>query len=1029
MSFVLTRSDPVINHAPKSPFSIISNASPSPSIPRRPNRPSLRSNKTDSGGVSETIPEADEHQPQLTQPIESSASSSASAGPAPSPSMPSGHNPVSSTAFTHNLTITSSGTHQSVSRSNRGLDFDNLLGPRRTSTSSSLRDDQNKSGIQQPIVSSSASSPESLIPPLVSHSGQIFYASSSTPWAIPSNTDLSCSEPTSNLGSPRPRSSTNSSVPSIPSPVDPLDQHYQFASVSSSVTSHNQFVSPRSNSTPAFTSAVVGSAPSNIVSQSNHQLHTVHTNHQPTSALRPRADSYNQPASWKPWSSGRASSGPLDYLPNRDSVTERKSFLVPFSASQVHQHGSSGDTPPAIIPRSHSLHDLHGTPDPIQLRMAQGLGGIGPINQIAGSTRSSICPNLSLYREPSSHPRPSVEQSTPTLPSFSNELRPSSYPELGSCSNPSDGNFATQATSASRAINRGESLAEEISTIFVVGFPDDMNEREFQNMFMFCSGFEAATLKVPASTLAARERDITAAVVAAAAVAAGNAPVRTANSAGYGTNPPSHRMGQQGGVIVDQFGIPLIGIEGFDDVYQNTIGLESHFINTRPHPLGISGPIVPNCLGAPNFQGIMDIQSGGAATSRKQIIGFAKFKTRADALHARETLSGRKVDAEKGNVLKAEMAKKNLHTKRGLSNEIAVPSLQPASSSAASTVNHSPHVVIESNSAASGPPSARNDTGGEKMSPMSQENYSNSDITLTLTAGTSEFQEQDKGQRPGFDSWNDAASAVAPRERLMHQRRYTLGAPENTYASYSAGGREYGQAHSFKSMNSVEWSETQSPMIEASLGKSLWEKLEEDSEGTVVSTIPGESKPLASKTVIKDDCHSESSGSLSLGNAATSGLASQKLTVGLTAWTGPAPRNHYPADQNPAINTLYVGGLPTVIESVGDVGIAGLMMMPGMMMMRSDDLESGLRKVFGRTEGFKRLSYKVKNQQPMCFVEFDTIEQASTVMEKMYGDKIEGKVPGGIRLAFSRNALGVRSTGSSCSSVTSSNLAHGNLTH
>ncbi|KAI8454675.1 hypothetical protein BY996DRAFT_4581661 [Phakopsora pachyrhizi] len=226
-----------------------------------------------------------------------------------------------------------------------------------------------------------------------------------------------------------------------------------------------------------------------------------------------------------------------------------------------------------------------------------------------------------------------------------------------------------------------------------------MNEREFQNMFMFCSGFEAATLKVPASTLAARERDITAA-------------------------------------------------------------------------------------------------SGGAATSRKQIIGFAKFKTRADALHARETLSGRKVDAEKGNVLKAEMAKKNLHTKRGLSNEIAVPSLQPASSSAASTVNHSPHVVIESNSTAS------------------------------------------------------------------------------------------------------------------------------------------------------------------------------------------APRNHYPADQNPAINTLYVGGLPTVIES------------------------SGLRKVFGRTEGFKRLSYKVKNQQPMCFVEFDTIEQASTVMEKMYGDKIEGKVPGGIRLAFSRNALG-----------------------
>lgn len=39
-------------------------------------------------------------------------------------------------------------------------------------------------------------------------------------------------------------------------------------------------------------------------------------------------------------------------------------------------------------------------------------------------------------------------------------------------------------------------------------------------------------------------------------------------------------------------------------------------------------------------------------------------------MEARDLLSGRKVDAEKGCVLKAEMAKKNLHTKRGLSNTI-----------------------------------------------------------------------------------------------------------------------------------------------------------------------------------------------------------------------------------------------------------------------------------------------------------------------------------------------------------------------
>ncbi len=56
--------------------------------------------------------------------------------------------------------------------------------------------------------------------------------------------------------------------------------------------------------------------------------------------------------------------------------------------------------------------------------------------------------------------------------------------------------------------------------------------------------------------------------------------------------------------------------------------------------------------------------SAAAAGKIKQIIGFAKFRTRAEALEARDALNGRKVDAEKGCVLKTEMAKKNLHTKQ-----------------------------------------------------------------------------------------------------------------------------------------------------------------------------------------------------------------------------------------------------------------------------------------------------------------------------------------------------------------------------
>lgn len=56
-------------------------------------------------------------------------------------------------------------------------------------------------------------------------------------------------------------------------------------------------------------------------------------------------------------------------------------------------------------------------------------------------------------------------------------------------------------------------------------------------------------------------------------------------------------------------------------------------------------------------------------STRRHTIGFARFKTKQDALVARELLQGRKVDHFTGATLKVEMAKKNLHTKRATSEE------------------------------------------------------------------------------------------------------------------------------------------------------------------------------------------------------------------------------------------------------------------------------------------------------------------------------------------------------------------------
>ena len=134
-------------------------------------------------------------------------------------------------------------------------------------------------------------------------------------------------------------------------------------------------------------------------------------------------------------------------------------------------------------------------------------------------------------------------------------------------------------------------------------------------MFTFSSGFEAATLKIP-------NKDSTA----------------------YGSNVSSTNAGNSGRGSYQT---------GFHDPYGFMGG-----------PDGRDGwaPVDPNDPSGNTGNN----QQGSNPQPRKQIIGFAKFRTRSEALVARDLLQGRRIDIEKGAVLKAEMAKKNLHTKRGV---------------------------------------------------------------------------------------------------------------------------------------------------------------------------------------------------------------------------------------------------------------------------------------------------------------------------------------------------------------------------
>lgn len=95
--------------------------------------------------------------------------------------------------------------------------------------------------------------------------------------------------------------------------------------------------------------------------------------------------------------------------------------------------------------------------------------------------------------------------------------------------------------------------------------------------------------------------------------------------------------------------------------------------------------------------------------------------------------------------------------------------------------------------------------------------------------------------------------------------------------------------------------------------------------------------------------------------------------------------------ENPPCNTLYVGNLPP------------------------NAAEEELRELFAPFPGFKRMSFKEKPAPagPMCFVEFESVQAATTAMTALYGTMLSSSTKGGIRLSYSKNPLGVRSNANS----------------
>ncbi|OLY85322.1 Cell wall integrity protein scw1 [Smittium mucronatum] len=403
---------------------------------------------------------------------------------------------------------------------------------------------------------------------------------------------------------------------------------------------------------------------------------------------------------------------------------------------------------------------------------------------------------------------------------------------------------------------------EEITTIFVVGFPEDMKEREFQNMFTFSSGFEAATLKLPTSA-------------------------------------------------------------DFDK----------------------------------------DVISG----SKKQIIGFAKFRSRLEALEARDILTGRKVDAEYNSVLKAEMAKKNLHTKRGL----------VSMGNSVSNTEMNSAFPYNSRSFGNFGTSALNSTRNLKLNINTSRQYDRFSeaplLSAPLIRNDDPLRDSIGGFESALDNFNSYESTVD--SILDLDSTASMGVPK------IGGFRLYKNNPERKSA----LPDLHAPIRPLDLAP-LRTRLSNLNVGN-----SGPHSALDYHRVIS----SPITPLTSIGSAIP---PAPGLTIQMAA-----TRSINSNDQNPPCNTLYVGNLPASTK------------------------EDELRSLFQTAPGYKRMIFRTKpNSGPMCFVEFRDVACATNSLRELDGRMLSTSVNGGIRLSFSKNPLGVRSNGLGSGQAYSSGGVDGN---
>lgn len=670
--------------------------------------------------------------------------------------------------------------------------------------------------------------------------------------------------------------------------------------------------------------------------------------------------------------------------------------------------------------------------------------------------------------------------------------------------------------------------AEEITTVFIVGFPDDMTERELANMFLFAKGFEASTLKVPAG---------------GPTPGSGSMPPNQGAMGGHMAGPggPYNAVNMPGGSMFD------VGSAG---------GWDEQSINMALSRTGSNDPFSLASIGSSlGGVGSMPGATGPNGGKIKQIIGFAKFRTRAEALEARDALNGKKIDAERGCVLKTEMAKKNLHTKQKPVLPGPGGSLEgPFGGPFPSQQNHLFHPTgseregprqsahpgpfpssfppsggqsFESFSRAAGPHSStlsgmlsphgvdmqhgpdypgRTQARGGLDAPFSnvpmrtpseapqsaasekwasvgpldyfgpendgkrEEEYFRSHASSSATSHHSQPRGPDwsaLGSPPGGlfsssrSSGPDASRSSGGEAKAISGGNLTSPTKHGGNVSHSHDPPHYNNSNNNNNNKSSSKEDfglgepmtITTPTI--SQGQSQRRDTRSTTSGGSFSGSPSKAATTTNSTTCSsshastsppsaNDNHnsSHSTARMQEGKTASGMGSNEPISQAGTAFASrfgtlrletpderpkdnnspndgtsnrtnhqvnsgnatspsssggprspidlPSPTSRsFSIDQNPPGNTLFVGNLPG-----------------NMSASASSALEESLRERFSACSGYRQLSFRIKNNGTMCFVEFDDVQNAARALAEVNGDNMGGTVKnGGLRLSFSKNPL------------------------